>query len=215
MAVSFEYGVVLAKMQSLLSDRDRERLYFLLDDDIQETFRKNYTISKAFHVLEFFLQKSTVNNEDCDFIIEAFTAIHCHDTVKRLKEYQAIQTNANQQAVSIEQILSQNNENPTVPDQFLSRINTELSSPFLHRSTNSTTPTNTFDLVPNKKQENTKQPRRKICQRILIGIIVLSVTSLPLVIVLSQRYIERTSKLKQGEIFSDALELFTQLTRRS
>jgi hypothetical protein len=85
MSASLDFRAVLIKIQDLLSDKDRERLHFLLGDDIPRCLRDDSSMGGALRVLESLLEKAIISNQDCDYLIEAFMNIHCRDAAKRLK----------------------------------------------------------------------------------------------------------------------------------
>ncbi|CAF1517536.1 unnamed protein product [Adineta ricciae] len=187
MAVSLNYrSISISRIQDLLSDKDRERLCFLLGESTPQIMPENCSIGETFRVLESFLEKGIISNQDYDALIQAFTNIHCYDAVKQVEVYRTDQACKNQRSVSIQEILSQGNAE--------AKIDHNITICDLSES------------VKTKKPEKIIQSRcknlafngsRNIRQRILIGFIVLGVMSLPFVIVLSKKYIERTSKIKQ------------------
>ncbi|CAF1471288.1 unnamed protein product [Adineta ricciae] len=215
MAGSLNYrAVLITRIQDLLSDKDRERLCFLLGKDTPEMMPENCSISETSRVLESLLEKGIISNQDYDSVIQAFTNIHCYDAVKRVKVYRTNQACKTQRSVSLQEILLQDSAEATIAhtiticDPSESKMDTQPSSPFLHTIANHEMLTNTSISVKTKKQENITQSRCKnrafkgplnIRSQILVGVIVLGVMSLPFVIVLSKKYIERTLKLKQDQ----------------
>lgn len=93
---------------------------------------------------------------------------------------------------------------------------TESSSPSPNVSANDGPPRNSLLSVHNQKKNDVNQSRskdrafkisRKSRQWIIISTIILSVLTLPILIILSMQYKERTSKLKDGKIHITTLDL--------
>jgi hypothetical protein len=82
---SFDFRAVLLKIQDILSDKDRQRLHFLLGDDIPRYLRDDPSLSGTLRVLESLLEKAIISDQACDYLIDAFNKIRCHDAAKRLK----------------------------------------------------------------------------------------------------------------------------------
>ncbi|CAF1665586.1 unnamed protein product, partial [Adineta ricciae] len=224
MTASFEFRAVLINIQDLLSNTDRERLNFLLGEDVPKTLREDASVGGSFRILEHLFQKTMITNQDCDYLIEAFMNIHCHDAAKRLKEYQRKQSKKNQRNISIQEILWQDNEENEEEDDKIAytkptsdasdfQIGMEPLSPSPNVSVNNEPQRNLLLSAHNRTKKDVDQSRskgrafkisHKIRQRIVISIIILSVLSLPLVIILSMKYHERTSKLKEVVKFTQA-----------
>jgi hypothetical protein len=81
----FDFRALLLKIQDLLSEKDRHRLHFLLGEDVPRYLRDDLSLSGTLHLLDSLLEKSFISDQDCDYLIEAFNKIHCHDAMKRLQ----------------------------------------------------------------------------------------------------------------------------------
>ncbi|CAF3084203.1 unnamed protein product, partial [Rotaria sp. Silwood2] len=82
MSASFDFRAVLLKIQDLLSDNDRQRLHFLLGEDVPRHLRDDPSFTGTLRVLESLFEKAIINDQDCDYLIEAFEKIQCHDAAK-------------------------------------------------------------------------------------------------------------------------------------
>ena len=85
MAVQFDFRGLLVKIQDLLSDTDRQRLHFLFGDDVPRHLRDDQSVGGALRVLESLFDKAIINDQDCDYLIEAFKSIHCDNAAQRLQ----------------------------------------------------------------------------------------------------------------------------------
>ena len=85
MTEQFDFRALLLKIQDLLSENDRHRLHFLLGEDVPKYLRDDPSLNGTLHVLESLFEKAIISDQDCDYLIEAFNKIHCHDAAKRLK----------------------------------------------------------------------------------------------------------------------------------
>jgi len=81
----FDFRALLLKIQDLLSDKDRERLHFLLGEDIPRDLRDDTSLGGALRVLQSLFDKAFINDQDCDYLIDAFIKICCQDAAKRLQ----------------------------------------------------------------------------------------------------------------------------------
>ena len=81
----FGFRALLLKIQDLLSDNDRQRLHFLLGEDVPRYLRDDVSLNGTLNLLDSLLEKTFISDQDCDYLVEAFTKIHCHDAAKRLQ----------------------------------------------------------------------------------------------------------------------------------
>jgi hypothetical protein len=81
----FNFRALLLKIQDLLSDNDRERLHFLLGEDIPRHLRDDPSLGGTLRVLQSLFDKAFMNDQDCDYLIVAFKKICCHDAARRLQ----------------------------------------------------------------------------------------------------------------------------------
>ena len=127
----FYFRASLLKIQDLLSDSDRQRLHFLLGDDVPRYLRDDKSVEGAIRVLESLIDKTIINEQDCHYLIEAFKAIQCENAARRLQgwaifcidedtginhdkscilEYQQAQNPGTEGTVSLQNILLEKNE---------------------------------------------------------------------------------------------------------
>jgi hypothetical protein len=85
MTAQFDFRALLVKIQDRLSDGDRQRLHFLFGDNVPRNLRDDQSAGGALRVLESLFDKAIINDQDCDYLIEAFKNIHCHNAVQKLQ----------------------------------------------------------------------------------------------------------------------------------
>ena len=85
MSGQLDFRALLLKIQDLLSDKDRHRLHFLIGNDVPKHLRDDLSLGGTLHLLDALIDKAIINYQDCDYLIEAFKKIHCHDAAKRLQ----------------------------------------------------------------------------------------------------------------------------------
>ncbi|CAM4775463.1 unnamed protein product [Rotaria magnacalcarata] len=110
MSGQFDFRALLLKTQELLSDTDRHRLHFLLGDDIPKYLRDDPSLAGTLRVLETLFDRSIINDQDCDYLVDAFSKIQCNDAAKRLKEYKQAHGQNSRQKFSLEDILLQDSD---------------------------------------------------------------------------------------------------------
>ena len=129
----FEFRELLLKIHDLLSNNDRERLHFLLGDDVPRNLRDDLSLGGTLRVLQALFDKAIINEQDCIYLIEALEKIRCFDASKRLKglfsffftfpnrsstnyylEYQQNQRQLDTQSLSLTDILWRDNEDDKV-----------------------------------------------------------------------------------------------------
>jgi hypothetical protein len=125
----FDFRALLLKIQDLLSDNDRHRLHFLLGEDVPRYLRDDLSLSGTLRLLDSLLEKAFISDQDCNYLIEAFNKIHCHDAASRLQslfflflimiyierplslsDYQRTREHSNQRNLSLQDILFKDNE---------------------------------------------------------------------------------------------------------
>jgi len=79
------FELLLLKIQYMLSDNDRHRLHFLIGEEVPRPLRDDSSLSGTLRVLESLLDKAVITDEDCNYLIKAFSTIDCHDAAKRLQ----------------------------------------------------------------------------------------------------------------------------------
>lgn len=87
MSGQFQFRELLLKIQDLLSDHDRQRLHFLLGDDVPRHLRDDPSLGGTLSVLQSLFDKDIINDQDCDYLITALTKIRCLDAARRLQGY--------------------------------------------------------------------------------------------------------------------------------
>jgi hypothetical protein len=134
----FDFRALLLKIQDLLSDDDRHRLHFLLGEDVPRYLRDDLSLSGTLRLLDSLFEKAFISDQDCDYLIEAFNKIHCHDAARRLEslfflflimiyierpfslsEYQRTRKHSNQRSLSLQDILFKDNEEDKIPTNSL------------------------------------------------------------------------------------------------
>lgn len=85
MSGQFQFRELLLKIQDLLSDHDRQRLHFLLGDDVPRHLRDDPSLGGTLSVLQSLFDKDIINDQDCDYLIKALTKIRCLDAARRLQ----------------------------------------------------------------------------------------------------------------------------------
>jgi hypothetical protein len=85
MSTQFNFRALLIRIQDLLSESDRQRLHFLIGNDVPKHLREDLSIRGALHVLESLFDKAIITDQDCRYLIEAFRNIRCHNAVERLQ----------------------------------------------------------------------------------------------------------------------------------
>lgn len=80
-----DFRALLIKIQDLLSDNDRQRLHFLLGDDVPRYLRDDPSMGGALQVLQSLIDKAIITDEDSRYLIEAFRKIHCDNAARKLE----------------------------------------------------------------------------------------------------------------------------------
>lgn len=85
MGSNFHFRAVLLRVQELLSEDDRTRLHFLLGEDVPRSLRDDSSIGGALRVFENLIEQTFIDEQDCDYLIEAFETVRCHGAAERLR----------------------------------------------------------------------------------------------------------------------------------
>ena len=80
-----EFRALLFRIQDLLSEGDRSRLRSLLGEDVPRNLHEDPSFSGAVRVLESLFDRAIITDQDCTYLINAFTQIDCYDAAKRLQ----------------------------------------------------------------------------------------------------------------------------------
>ncbi|CAF0718852.1 unnamed protein product [Adineta steineri] len=84
---------IIIKLQDCLSNDDRERLHFLLGDDVPRRLQDNTTLSGTLSIMQSLFDRNKISEQDFTFLINVFEEIPCPHAVNLLAEYkQRIQT---------------------------------------------------------------------------------------------------------------------------
>ncbi|CAF3605449.1 unnamed protein product [Rotaria socialis] len=110
----FDFRALLLRIQDLLSENDRHRLHFLLGEDVPRYLRDDFSFSGTLRLLDSLFEKAFISDQDCDYLIEAFNKIHCHDAMRRLQGYQLARKQSNQRSFSLQDILLQDSEDDKI-----------------------------------------------------------------------------------------------------
>ena len=81
----FDFRALLLKIQDLLSDSDRQRFHFLLGEDVPRYLRDDPSLGGTLRVLQSLFDKDIINDQECDYLIDAFGKISCRDAARRLQ----------------------------------------------------------------------------------------------------------------------------------
>jgi hypothetical protein len=81
----FDYRALLLKLQDCLSDNDRRHLHFFVGDMIPRQIRDDPTLDGTLNLLESLFYQAKINEQDFDYLINAFSEIRCFTAVQRLK----------------------------------------------------------------------------------------------------------------------------------
>jgi hypothetical protein len=76
---------IILKLEDRLSEDDRTRLHFLLREDVPRRFTEDLSLSGTLNLLESLITQDIINENNLDFLIDAFYTIRCFDAVKLLK----------------------------------------------------------------------------------------------------------------------------------
>ena len=85
MNAHLDFRALLLKIQDILSDTDRHRLHFLLGEDVPRCLRDDVSLSGTLRLLDALFERTFISDRDCDYLIDAFTKIHCLDAAQRLR----------------------------------------------------------------------------------------------------------------------------------
>ncbi|CAF3414676.1 unnamed protein product [Rotaria sp. Silwood1] len=81
----FDFRVLLLKLQDYLSDNDRRRLHFIVDDTIPRHLRDDSTLGGTLSLLESLFDQAKISEQDFNYLIRAFNEKHYYEGVKRLQ----------------------------------------------------------------------------------------------------------------------------------
>ena len=76
---------IIIKLESRLSDDDRERLHFYLGNDVPRKIRDDASLRGTLRLMDSLFDQDKINEQDFTFLIHAFEEIQCIDAVSLLK----------------------------------------------------------------------------------------------------------------------------------
>ena len=76
---------ILVKLETRLSDDDRERLHFFLGNDVPRKIRDDSSLRGTLRLMDSLFDQDKINEQDFTFLIRAFEQIQCIDAVSLLK----------------------------------------------------------------------------------------------------------------------------------
>ena len=76
---------IIIKLESRLSDDDRERLHFYLGNDVPRKIRDDASLRGTLRLMDSLFDQDKINEQDFTFLIRAFEQIQCRDAVSLLK----------------------------------------------------------------------------------------------------------------------------------
>ena len=76
---------IIIKLESWLSDDDRERLHFYLGNDVPRKIREDASLRDTLCLIDSLFDRDKINEQDFIFLIRAFEQIQCRDAVNLLK----------------------------------------------------------------------------------------------------------------------------------
>ena len=78
---------IIIKLESRLSDDDRERLHFYLGNDVPRKIRDDASLRGTLRLMDSLFDQDKINEQDFTFLIHAFEQIQCLDAVNLLKGF--------------------------------------------------------------------------------------------------------------------------------
>jgi hypothetical protein len=76
---------IILRLQDRLSDNDRKRLHFFLGNDVPRRIRDDQSLGGTLSLMESLFDQDKINEQDFNFLINAFDEIQCIDAVKLLR----------------------------------------------------------------------------------------------------------------------------------
>ncbi|UJR16632.1 hypothetical protein I4U23_003532 [Adineta vaga] len=213
MSGHFEFRELLLKIHDLLSDNDRQRLHFVLGDDVPRNLRDDLSLGGTLRVLQALFDKAIINDQDCIYLIEALQKIRCFDAAKRLQEYQQNQKQFDTQSLSLADILWKEYEEDRVAINGLYDSNTKdvVTPTFQHKKIIDKSPLSNPPIDQPVKEEDIKHSliNRIFCtsmncrEWLLVTILVLAIITIPLVMTSWKRTAEKITKVNYVRSMND------------
>lgn len=76
---------LILKLEVRLSEDDRRRLHFFLRDDVPRRFIDDLSLGGTLNLIDSLITQDIINENNVNFLIDAFNKIQCFDAVKLLK----------------------------------------------------------------------------------------------------------------------------------
>ena len=76
---------ILLNLHSRLSDSDRERLHFYLQNDVPRPLVDDSSLSGTLRLMQSLFDQDKINENDFTFLINVFEQIRCFDAANLLK----------------------------------------------------------------------------------------------------------------------------------
>ena len=76
---------IIIKLETRLSDDDRERLHFYLGNDVPRKIRDDASLRGTLRLMDSLFDQDKINEQDFTLLIRAFEQIQCRDAVNLLK----------------------------------------------------------------------------------------------------------------------------------
>ena len=80
----YQLRTTILKLLDRLSDHDRQRLHFLLANDVPRPIRDNASTSGTLFLMESLFDQDKLSEENFTILIDAFKAIRCGEGLKIL-----------------------------------------------------------------------------------------------------------------------------------
>jgi hypothetical protein len=100
----FSFRAVLIKIQSLLSNEDRQQLHFVFADDIPRCLQSDGSLNNALVVLQTLLDRLKISKDDCGYLVRGLRVIDREDCAQRLlgKIFEIIEYNINETMLALD-----------------------------------------------------------------------------------------------------------------
>lgn len=76
---------ILLRLQDRLTNDDRCRLHFFLSNDCPRCISDDPTLAGTLSLMQSLFDQDKINGNDCNFLINTFDEIQCHDAAKILR----------------------------------------------------------------------------------------------------------------------------------
>ncbi len=80
-----DFRAIILKLEDRLSENDRTRLHFFLRDDAPQRYIDDLSLGGTLNLIDSLIDQDLINENNFNFLIDAFYTIQCFDAVKLLK----------------------------------------------------------------------------------------------------------------------------------